>query len=99
MAYASEIAVYVGICIPQDGISALREDLVPEGVLGSAGLLKVLGAVQFYDQSSAVAEEVHNIAPDGFLSVKWDAQMLQKIIPQMPFFLRHFPAELLGTAR
>ncbi len=55
---------------------------------------KMLRSIQFNDNLSLCTVKIRNIITNHFLPYKPNRIRFQKVIPQMPFFLCHVPAQL-----
>ena len=73
--------------------SLLTEKFVTDRIAPSSRVLIVLGPIHFDHKFSACDIEIHDKAAQCLLSMNRRRQRLQKIIPQMPLFLCHFPSQ------
>ena len=93
--YRYKMFAYIRIGITQNNESLLREKGIALLIGGFARFLIVLRTVRFDDQLGSGTVKVHDIAANDLLPLYRLGQPLQKIVPKMPFFLRHSPAQPL----
>ena len=67
-----------------------------DGIINLFALLIVLRTVQLHHQFGLGAVKISNIVPQYFLTIEANRILTKKVIPQMPFFFRHFFSQLSG---
>jgi hypothetical protein len=79
----------------QDGVALTRKPFVSDGVVG---VVVVLAAVGFDDDSGVVADEIGDVASDGVLSSEFHAELVSaQVFPEVLFCVGHVVAQFAAS--
>ena len=65
--------------------------------IGLRAIMRV--AVELEDEPRFVADEIHDVRPDGFLPLELPRAAAREVVPKMPLRRRHVMTKLRGTIK
>ena len=95
-AYISETLIHVCVAVTEYKNAQTLQETIPLLILLLVFFRIMLRTVKLYDNFSTCNVKINNIMTKNLLTVRVKRMKFEKVVPQMPFFLGHFPTETLG---
>ena len=99
LTHSVKVFVYIKVRISQYCHTERRQFVISLPVLFCVLFLIVLRSVQLNHKIKGRDVKINNVVIDNLLSIYIDGQMLQKVIPEVFFFLCHILSQILRIAR
>ena len=95
-AYISEMLIHVCVAVTEYKNAQTLQETIPFLILLLVFFRIMLQTVKLYYNFSTCNVKINNIMTKNLLTVRVKRMKFEKVVPQMAFFLGHFPAKTLG---